>query len=140
MSEEKQSTMSMYANSEALHKAKSEHYIGKCEGLEQTITQQAKEIVGPKAAYNLLHKAAKEYVTDSYRPEPKYDAVRFDVLSEAVEQSAEQSLAAHDLIKRNEVIEECAVAVGRWSPYSGACCYGHDVAKTIRKLKTGEKQ
>ena len=45
-----------------------------------------------------------------------------------------QSLQVHD----NKVIEECAEAVGSWSPYSGAWCYGRDVAKTIRNLK-GDK-
>jgi len=28
--------------------------------------------------------AGAEFVADSYRPEPKYDAMRFDALSEAV--------------------------------------------------------
>ena len=45
---------------------------------------QAEQIAAEIRAECPVRKAALEFVTDSYRPEPKHDAERFDKLCEAL--------------------------------------------------------
>jgi len=53
-----------------------------------------------------VRKAALEFVTDSYRPEPKHDAERFDKLCEALNYKPPKSWDEGQAITESEYNEE----------------------------------